>query len=384
MLCKVRKKLIHFSSEELIRQKTIEFLQNKIKVPLEMIEVEFPLTKFNKKNKKRIDIGVFAENTSGNKVPVLIVECKSPSVPITFSTFEQAFQYDDEIQADHVLIYNGEEMYFMSYQSSEDKYFEVETIPTYEQLVAETPLPLKKAETEKLKKLPFKFFTDPAVQDAFLDFGWYGIDTSRDLIPLALNFAYLVNDDHDILKSNKYKGIQILKDLGVRFESYGNAAGGSYPGYYRSFLIEDYKHNHQVVSLSIFGTAKHSQDKVFGTRSSNTYLIVALDDFKKSHNSLQLNIDKYTNIHTNHYDVWHDGKMAVGRQGSAKKQHVIDYVQKLAPELICDKGRIKIGAVNRDKQMDWSQKETITFMMNLIKYSLLRDELRELIKDRKI
>lgn len=125
----------------------------------------------------------------------------------------------------------------------------------------------------------------------------------------------LLQDQRYSLRSQSFNGINLIEDGGLRYMSYGNAAGGTYPGYYRYFIVEDKEGNHQIVSMSIFATAKTINDPVYGTRKGITYLVVAIDDFDKSHNSLQLSIDKYVYVGKMECKIWHDGTLTAGKKG---------------------------------------------------------------------
>ncbi|MDM0493092.1 hypothetical protein QTH32_01735 [Clostridium perfringens] len=112
----------------------------------------------------------------------------------------------------------------------------------------------------------------------------------------------------------------------------------------------------------------------------NTVLVVAIDDFEKKHNSLQLNIDRYTCIDRNKYTIWHDGTLTIGKNSAAKRKDVIDYIKSIDPTMVINE-RIILGSFDYSKEINWNQQSTKDFIINTIKYAVLRDEFRRLNKN---
>lgn len=119
---------------------------------------------------------------------------------------------------------------------------------------------------------------------------------------------------------------------------------------------------------------------MFGNRKGNTVLVVAIDDFEKKHNSLQLNIDRYTCVDRNKYTIWHDGTLTIGKRGAAKRKDVIDYIKSVDPTMVINE-RIILGSFDCSKEINWNQQSTKDFIINTIKYAVLRDEFRRLNKN---
>ncbi len=82
-----------------------------------------------------------------------------------------------------------------------------------------------------------------------------------------------------------HSSFEISEDLKLRYSSFGNAAGGGYTSYYRSFIIKDKNGENQIISISITGTLSRKNDPKFGNRRGNTQLNVAIDDYEKKHHS---------------------------------------------------------------------------------------------------
>ena len=97
----IRKQYVILTPEEWVRQHFIHFLAGHRNYPLPLIAVEQEIDVFGQR--KRFDI--VCHDRRG--LPHLIVECKSPSVHLSQSTFDQVFQYNLAIAARYVAITNG-------------------------------------------------------------------------------------------------------------------------------------------------------------------------------------------------------------------------------------------------------------------------------------
>ena len=87
--------------EELLRQLVLLYLLEVKKYPANRIRVEAGFTLNGLQ--KRSDIIVFDSAVK----PWLLVECKSPKVPLTQDTFEQAARYNLRWQAPFLAVTNG-------------------------------------------------------------------------------------------------------------------------------------------------------------------------------------------------------------------------------------------------------------------------------------
>lgn len=96
----IRKKYILLLPEEWVRQHFIHYLLMH-NYPKSLIRVEGGLV-FNQL-KKRADIVIF--NRAGN--PWMIIECKSPEIPISDETLFQAAVYNKTLQASMLVVTNG-------------------------------------------------------------------------------------------------------------------------------------------------------------------------------------------------------------------------------------------------------------------------------------
>ena len=159
-------------------------------------------------------------------------------------------------------------------------------------------------------------------------------------------------------------------ELGEEFKIV-DAAGFDYVAPYRSFLIKDKTGNNQIISL---GFNAYGNDK--------TILCVAIDDFKKSHHALQLLFDKYMILDKGVMKFQHNGQISVGHSGSASASDLVRYVNDKCPQLVGENQKIDLGSVNANSDICISNEDITSFIFNLFEYALLRDEFRDLIKEK--
>ena len=121
----IRKKYIVLTPEEWVRQNFIRYLISEKGFPASLIVVEQQFI-FNKMQ-KRSDILVY--NNLGK--PVVLVECKAPSVPITRSVFEQIGLYNLTHHVPWLIVTNGIKHYCCQYAEQEGKYQFTDFIPDW-------------------------------------------------------------------------------------------------------------------------------------------------------------------------------------------------------------------------------------------------------------
>ena len=97
----IRRKDMVLTPEELLRQLVLTYLLEIKSYPANRIRVEVGFTLNGLQ--KRSDIVVFDAAVK----PWLLVECKSPKVPLTQATFEQAARYNLELRAPFLAVTNG-------------------------------------------------------------------------------------------------------------------------------------------------------------------------------------------------------------------------------------------------------------------------------------
>ena len=371
----IREILIVETPEEIIRQKFVRYLIEELKVPKNKIELEVPMSHFKKGAKGRADIIVYGENDEMCDIPIMLIECKAPNIPLVDEVWFQAYKYDYILGAGYIIITNGSVTYGAAWDEEDKEYYFVEELPRYEQLLNDKNFKFIYDESEGWKRTDFSMLTAKSTIEEFIEFGWLGEDTNENLHPFIVNLVGFLFDTTINFAPVNIDGVNIIED-GHRYTSFGNAGGGNFEGDYKYFILEDEECNNQIISMSVFALLKCTDHPRFGNRKGYTTLVVAIDDFDKRHNSLQLNIDKYTEVQGNKYTIWHDGRLTVGRSGSAKRKEVIEFIRNKEPGMVLPNGKIILGTFDCSKEIQWSQDTTKHFIKNLIKYAILRDEFR--------
>ena len=101
----IRKIYCALTPEEEVRQKMLYYLVEQKKYPSGLIAVEYSIKVNNLP--KRCDIVVFNKEAK----PMMIVECKAESVPITQKVLDQAVRYYSGLNVEYLLLTNGKTMY---------------------------------------------------------------------------------------------------------------------------------------------------------------------------------------------------------------------------------------------------------------------------------
>jgi hypothetical protein len=124
----VRKKYVVLTPEEWVRQHFLHFLMQEKKVPATLIAVE--KTIMVNRLSKRTDIVVYDRFTK----PLVLVECKSPIVPISQEVFDQVVRYNIAIHAGYIVVTNGMEHYCCKMDYHSQTYAFIKDIPEYSAL----------------------------------------------------------------------------------------------------------------------------------------------------------------------------------------------------------------------------------------------------------
>lgn len=356
-----RAKLIPVTPEEVVRQKVAMWCETKLHTPFEMIIVEQHLSHYQIDSKERADI-IIHEQTPDGLLPLAVIECKAPSVFLSEKVFQQCFNYADLLQTEYAIVTNGVELQAYKYNQETHVYDQLSAAPSYEEMLGraasmcqpEAPMPRPAYESLFCEKTQEQY-----IQDFII-----GSKTSPKYRAYAINLLEALLDGEHTVRI-KDASFEIIKDLGVRILSYGNAAGFDYVAPYRSFLIKDKTGSNQIISL---GFNAYGNDK--------TILCVAIDDFKKSHHALQLLFDKYVSIIDSKMIFSHSGKITVGHKGSAATTGLLTLVSRETPQLLKDDGKLHLGVINAEANIILSSDDVSQLVKNLFEYALVRDEFR--------
>lgn len=150
------------------------------------------------------------------------------------------------------MVTNGIEADILSWNYKKEQYEVVEYFPTYDELCE--PEELAKVELEEYSYKRYKYdelFVRENINREIELGDFVGSTCSKELIPYVVNLAESFLDTSHKIEKMDLRCCKFLEDGGVRFTSFGNASGGSYPGLYRFFLVEDASKNVQIVSMSV-------------------------------------------------------------------------------------------------------------------------------------
>jgi hypothetical protein len=103
----IRKKYVRLTPEEGVRQTLLHTLVKIYRYPPALIALEKKITCGGKT--KRFDLVLYA-NAGG---PLLLAECKGPSVAINTSSILQAAVYNSALAARYLLLTNGKQLLLM-------------------------------------------------------------------------------------------------------------------------------------------------------------------------------------------------------------------------------------------------------------------------------
>ena len=124
-----RKRYVSLTPEEWVRQHFIRFLIEEKGYPAAYLAVEKQLSMNGMK--KRCDAILYNEHA----LPILIIELKAPSVPITQTTFDQVAVYNAKLKVDFFMISNGIEHYCCKVDTLNSQYKFFPELPEYSKLI---------------------------------------------------------------------------------------------------------------------------------------------------------------------------------------------------------------------------------------------------------
>lgn len=129
----VRRAWVALTPEEWVRQHVLNHLNHDLGCPWALMAVEQQI-KMNRMA-RRADIVV--HDPQGR--PVLLVECKAPSVKVDRSTFEQAARYNTVLKVPYLLVTNGLVHYCCRVDLEHGRFEFLPAVPEYDVLCARLP-----------------------------------------------------------------------------------------------------------------------------------------------------------------------------------------------------------------------------------------------------
>jgi hypothetical protein len=380
----IRKRLIYITPEETVRQKVISYLLDVLEVPAGMMQVEEHLSHYGLKSRDRADIVVLGKNKDNDAFPLTVIECKAEKVPLDEKAMNQALDYSDALGSIYTLLINGDREFCYKYDETKKQYVQIEELPKYADMLTGDCVPV---EQEALpERIPFEKLEEE-LRSAFAeDEDGYHTDISKYTpMELALPVFNLWEGLLDVrvkMPTGKYGMFELLEDYGVRMLTYGNAAGGQYYGPYRSFLVS-IDGNTEIFSIGINTYWKTSWiDNNIPGKHPLTCICVAHDNEKTSHHALQMVVDEDAVAAGKTVKFYHNGRIAIGSIGSGKKSELREMVSRRYPKILTE-GKYYLGSITADHMLRLDEPDVIDLVVNLISYSIVRDEFREIVKARK-
>jgi hypothetical protein len=120
-----RAKYVRATPEELVRQQMCAYLEHEKAYPKTLIFNECVL-RVHSMN-KRCDTVIY----SSQHMPVMLIEYKSPDVPITQAVFDQVMLYNGVLQVPYILVSNGKQHFCCKLDVHVQQYVFLKEIPAY-------------------------------------------------------------------------------------------------------------------------------------------------------------------------------------------------------------------------------------------------------------
>lgn len=361
-----RQKYVKLTPEEVVRQKTVQFLMQELKVPFSCIRLEQSMRHYQVNSNIRADIVIEGQHKRKNEInPVAVVECKAEHVMLTEPVAQQAMDYADRMGCDYIFLTNGVTMRAGKWVEEKKTYLWLERLPTYAEMCQGKFKPVQQAET--FERAPFGQW-EQAIQECY-QFNEFGKDTPKKMLPFMINLWQCLLDVSHTMPKQRYRLFELLEDWETRELAFGNSSGGIFAGLYRSFLVK-YKRQKIVISLgfSRYGISGRSH-------LERTALCVGIENKNHAHHSLQLSMDDHLQCHSNCFKLTHSGRIGVSNIGSGKIEELKKGLEKCYPDILID-NKIILGTLINDRLFYLDDTAVVTLMENLISYALIRDDYR--------
>lgn len=125
----LRKKNVADTPEEQVRQHIIRWLNREKGVSLNLMMSEYSFT-FNTLT-YRSDIVVFDKKGE----PLMLVECKAPSVKLDKEVMEQGLRYNRILNVKFMMFSNGNTTFFCRLDKEKKEYIFLNEVPSYSEMI---------------------------------------------------------------------------------------------------------------------------------------------------------------------------------------------------------------------------------------------------------
>lgn len=126
IFCEWRRQWVRLTPEEWVRQRFLHLLVEKYGYPMSLIGVEIPISVGDAQ--KRCDAVVYTRQMQ----PLVLIEFKAESVPLTQKVLDQAVTYNRTLSVPFLILHNGPQTILARINRQEIQYATI--LPTWEQL----------------------------------------------------------------------------------------------------------------------------------------------------------------------------------------------------------------------------------------------------------
>jgi len=116
IFCEWRHRWVRLTPEEWVRQQLLHRMVEQLGYPASLIAVEVPLDKENNQSQiinhklHRADAVVYDRTMQ----PLVLIECKAETVPLTQKTLDQALTYNRKLNVPYLVLHNGPQTIFVN------------------------------------------------------------------------------------------------------------------------------------------------------------------------------------------------------------------------------------------------------------------------------
>ena len=107
IFCEWRHRWVRLTPEEWVRQQLLHRLVEQLGYPASLIAVEVPLAIVNRQSSNRKLYRADAVVYDRQMTPMMVIECKAETVPLTQKTLDQAITYNRKLNVPFLMLHNG-------------------------------------------------------------------------------------------------------------------------------------------------------------------------------------------------------------------------------------------------------------------------------------
>jgi len=135
IFCEWRHRWVRLTPEEWVRQQLLHRLVGEYGYPASLIAVEVPLEKISivsRQSSNRQSLRADAVVYDSAMQPLVLIECKAETVPLTQKTLDQAVTYNRKLNVPYLLLYNGPQTVFVRLDKEKVEFYAA--VPTYKEM----------------------------------------------------------------------------------------------------------------------------------------------------------------------------------------------------------------------------------------------------------